>query len=552
MKDDAPAEARLAAAIRTALGSVPAVPPDAGDGFCDRLAASVRAASASRKRRRAVLRRAAAVFAAALLLAGCAVATGYFTGLLRRAEAGDAEAQLKVGAHFLFGKEVERDDEQGADWIRKAAEQGNAQAQTVLGGLFALGNGVETNAAAAVEWYRKAAEQGDGFGQYNLGLAYKWGNGVETNDTEAVKWFRKSADRGVDAAMLYLGYAYYRGEGVERDFSAAAEWFRKAIDRFGEMPDGERDELSFSKALGKLSAMYWYGLGVKRDKTLSSNLLVRAKNANANAADDNFDYVKSAARPNASVQFWWHPLQSSDTNSVSETEWLRREAERGDPIHQYCFGFTIWNRDRAAALGWFRKSAEAGCTEAQVELAKALRGKDPSMAIDPVEAADWFRKAAENGDAEAQWAFGCCVYSGDGVEKDEREGAEWIRKAAERGFVRAQRDLGKLYWNGTGVESNRTEAVSWTRKAAEGGDAGAQWNLASCLGEESANADRRREAVFWILKAAEAGQKQAVEWVKRWEQTDPEGLEWARRVLLSAPATNSVPGSFAQPAFRED
>ena len=31
MKDDAPAEARLAAAIRTALGSVPAVPPDAGD-----------------------------------------------------------------------------------------------------------------------------------------------------------------------------------------------------------------------------------------------------------------------------------------------------------------------------------------------------------------------------------------------------------------------------------------------------------------------------------------------------------------------------------------
>ena len=138
------------------------------------------------------------------------------------------------------------------------------------------------------------------------------------------------------------------------------------------------------------------------------------------------------------------------------------------------------------------------------------------------------------------------------MEKDEREGAEWIRKAAERGFVRAQRDLGKLYWNGIGVELNRTEAVLWTRKAAEGGDADAQWNLASCLGEESANADRRREAVFWILKAAEAGQKQAVEWVKRWEQSNPRGLEWARRVLLSASATNSVSGSFVQPAFRED
>ena len=92
----------------------------------------------------------------------------------------------------------------------------------------------------------------------------------------------------------------------------------------------------------------------------------------------------------------------------------------------------------------------------------------------------------------------------------------------------------------------------WTRKAAEGGDADAQWNLASCLGEESANADWRREAIVWSLKAAEAGQKRAVEWVKRWEQTNPEGLEWARRVLLSAPATNSVPGSFVQPAFRED
>ena len=53
--------------------------------------------------------------------------------LQRRAEQGDAAAQVSLGMRYAFGFSVQEDDAKAVTWYRQAAEQGNAAAQHFLG-----------------------------------------------------------------------------------------------------------------------------------------------------------------------------------------------------------------------------------------------------------------------------------------------------------------------------------------------------------------------------------------------------------------------------------
>ena len=63
---------------------------------------------------------------------------------------------------------------------------------------------------------------------------------------------------------------------------------------------------------------------------------------------------------------------------------------------------------------------------------------------DHTEAVKWYRKAAEQGDANAQVNLGVCYDKGQGVKQDHDEAAKWYRKAAEQGDAQAKAYLGGL------------------------------------------------------------------------------------------------------------
>ena len=52
------------------------------------------------------------------------------------AQAGDADAQYKLGVMYAEGHGVSADGTQAVYWFRKAAEQGNADAQLYLGVMY--------------------------------------------------------------------------------------------------------------------------------------------------------------------------------------------------------------------------------------------------------------------------------------------------------------------------------------------------------------------------------------------------------------------------------
>ena len=112
---------------------------------------------------------------------------------------------------------------------RPLAQAGDPEAQYRIGVLYAEGKGVAPNDAEAALWFERAAEQGVPLAQYNLGASYAEGTGVRRDMATAAKWFRRAADQGVPLAQLNLGLLYASGSGVPGDNVEALKWIDLAI-----------------------------------------------------------------------------------------------------------------------------------------------------------------------------------------------------------------------------------------------------------------------------------------------------------------------------------
>jgi hypothetical protein len=80
--------------------------------------------------------------------------------------------------------------------VRKKAKAGDATAQNRLGVIYSSGQGVPKNDAEAVKWLNEAAEQGHAKAQYELGYMYAWGKGVPEDNVAAYAWYSLAAASG--------------------------------------------------------------------------------------------------------------------------------------------------------------------------------------------------------------------------------------------------------------------------------------------------------------------------------------------------------------------
>ena len=156
------------------------------------------------------------------------------------AEHGNATAQFNLGAFYLNGQGVPKDEKQAYEWFAKSAAQGNARALQILQNAAAKGNEsaknelnkiqpkpasapaqaqapsqqapaapdektlmTEANTALAQKDYNAAfpkflalAQQGNAIAQFNVGVFYINGQGVRKDEKQAYEWFAKSAAQG--------------------------------------------------------------------------------------------------------------------------------------------------------------------------------------------------------------------------------------------------------------------------------------------------------------------------------------------------------------------
>jgi TPR repeat protein len=157
--------------------------------------------------------------------------------LTKRAEAGDARAQMEPGVVLLIGLGVDQDQSEAHRWFEKAAERGDTVGKSWLAEMLWNGWGGEENKTRAEELWRESfddlmerAKQGDEVAQHQLGRCYFHGRGVAQNYVEAHFWDKRAAKRGYasaqfDLAGYYVGLSGTHPWNVEKGAQATAEWW---------------------------------------------------------------------------------------------------------------------------------------------------------------------------------------------------------------------------------------------------------------------------------------------------------------------------------------
>lgn len=159
----------------------------------------------------------------------------------------------------------------------------------------------------------------------------------------------------------------------------------------------------------------------------------------------------------------------AQTGDKSAGDTLFAEAKSGDAFAQNKIGNLARGYDNAAALAWYRKSADQGYANAQYNVGLCYYNGF-GTAINYTEAAAWYRKSVAQGYDKAQYNLGTMYKSGKGVPQDLVQALSLYRKAAEQGNMHAQSSLGFHYLTGQGIEVNSALGEAWIKKAAAQGE----------------------------------------------------------------------------------
>lgn len=178
------------------------------------------------------------------------------SSLRKMAEAGNPEAQRKLGEYYLSGKDGLTDFSKAVQWLEKAAAQNDSRACFLQADLIKKGLVRGMNKMEALKLYMKAANAGDPDAQNKLGEFYFYGDSIVPfrDCGEAFKWFKKAADKNSAAGIYNLGECYYYGLGVPgKDYAKAVDLYERSA-KMGE-----------KRAQFALGRCYQKGLGVSKD-----------------------------------------------------------------------------------------------------------------------------------------------------------------------------------------------------------------------------------------------------------------------------------------------
>lgn len=233
--------------------------------------------------------------------------------------------------------------------LRKLAEAGDEDAQGKLGVLYVMGLAVGRDFAKAVELFQKAAAAGNAKAQADLANAYLTGNSMTINPTLAGDWFKKAAEAGYGPAQMQFGVLCIQARGRRQDISAGIKWIKTAS-RSG-------DPVSAKKANDLLSRLKKFPPSPAQD---IDHLIEKAR------AGDLKSQTSLAKR---------HQTGNGVRMNLKEAaRWLRHAARQGDGESCYRLGGYLLldqgdKRDAVQAARLWRLACALGHSGAQVDFA---------------------------------------------------------------------------------------------------------------------------------------------------------------------------------------
>lgn len=140
-----------------------------------------------------------------------------------------APAVRKLANCYLIGDGVEKDLDEGINWLKYASGRGDMDAAHQIALIYEYSlHGIETDVVLAAEWFLKAAEGGHIEAMAEYAMCCELGCGREQSDTEALEWYTRAANMGHIESNFSVGEAFEEAKGVPQSDEEAVLWYYKA------------------------------------------------------------------------------------------------------------------------------------------------------------------------------------------------------------------------------------------------------------------------------------------------------------------------------------
>ncbi len=235
-----------------------------------------------------------------------------FAVLTEQAKSGDRQSQCRLGAAYLSGRDgLERDVEQGKEWLKKAATSGSAYAYYVLGWFYV--ENTDEDGDKGVKLIEHAATGGLHEASAYLAKIYYEGAFVPKDMAESNKWLEFAASQNRPNCLFQVGMRYYKGDHKPKDIAKAFEYIKRSAELGDE--DGEIN----------LALMYAKGEGVQQNFKECEKWLLKAASQGHTEAEYRLGifYVNSKghegiARDLNKAKYWLNKAASKNHHLARE------------------------------------------------------------------------------------------------------------------------------------------------------------------------------------------------------------------------------------------
>ncbi len=196
---------------------------------------------------------------------------------MKHAEQGDLDAMFNVAFYIVWGDPASPVEPEAAalavKYFKANAENGGTDSMLDLGAMYLEGRGVRKDEKEALLWYEKAAEHNGPRACRCIGNYYRYdvlddGTPVPTADPvrlrKALKWYQTGTERGEENCIYELGDYYRKGIIVPQDSKKAFDLYSRAYEICEEL-EGEHFIIndSYSDVCFRLAECCHYGIGTE-------------------------------------------------------------------------------------------------------------------------------------------------------------------------------------------------------------------------------------------------------------------------------------------------
>ncbi len=322
--------------------------------------------------------------------------------------------------------------------LLRRAIAGDSDAQCRLAGRFQTGDGLPYNPPLAYYWAESSASKHDPCGINNLANLYANGSFVAQDQQLAIHLYELAASMGDLNAMANLGRAYYNGYGVQKNVLTALDWYKRAADR---------GDFTSMRRLGEI---YGWGEGVPLNIDRSSAYLLRANPVHDGPAAYDLGWL----------YYRYYPRKERCERAV---HWLTISADLDDPDGETMLGVLEETgtcgvkKSAAEAARLYRKAMDRSPT-AEENYAAMLWTGEPGASDRPL-ALRYARDAAAAGNAQAMYLLGAAYDRGTAVMPDPKTAWFYFSESAERGNPAAVSVVASAYFYGHGVKQDKVRGL---------------------------------------------------------------------------------------------